>query len=153
MSTRHRRDIGISDFQQLAQFSRALHVIKRPDIPSIVWLLGERELWLPVWYLADTWRLSAFKPFQEEAIGIETCDFRRVSRYLRIKEPELIALLFRLSIISVQPGLSKFDKPSFRMPLGSISNSQEGSTNIREGFVLERRRTLDGHFKKWDVLL
>lgn len=148
MSTLHRQDIGSRDLNLLARFGRALRILEDCN-GHLPWVLGEVVMWLPVWYLAGSgWQLSAYRPFAREAFGIETAAMRRVCRYLRVKESELVGTLFRLSMLAVVPGQRVSDKPQFRMPFCGIEIDYEGYASPMEsnGFVIERRRA-EGKFR------
>lgn len=146
-SSIHRRDISRDDIYVLARFCRALDMVQGCGGVPIVWELGTLEIWLPVWYQSGLgWQISRYKPFVKEAIGIEKGDMRRICRYLGIREPVLLHLLFKFSMLAVVPGTSLL-KPKFRLPFDGVPLGMVGagpSSRIEEGFVLERRRALGG---------
>jgi hypothetical protein len=105
-------------------------------------------MFLPVWYKsAGKWRLSRYKSFRKEAIGIETSNFRRICRYIETKESIVIDILFRMSILSVSGSHRVIETPRYRqdfigIPYGNI----EGEPATFTGFVLEMRRC-EGDFR------
>jgi hypothetical protein len=117
----------------------------------IFWDLGEVEMTLPVWYMAgDGWTLSGYKVFSKAAIGLETYEFRRVCKYLRVREHELINLLFRLSMLSVVQGQQISEKRQLRQQFkgrrkGEFADNSPLGTAF--GFVIERRRS-EGKFRR-----
>lgn len=150
MSTLHRRDISATDFTRLAKFSHALSVLEGPN-ERLPWNLKEVSMLLPVWYLSNSyWRLANYKEFKREALGITVADFRRICRYIKITEPQMIDTLFRMSMLSLVKGQKLSDRPKFKMPFSGLPISfDEWSHNALEafGFVIERRRA-NGAFKQ-----
>jgi len=152
-STLHRRDIGRDELLLLAHFSRVIQNLQ-PDSSltfalGSVYVVGLVEVLLPVWYQAGSgWRLSTYKPFKIEVIGIETATFRRICRYLHVKESVLVNCLFRLSMLAVVRGQRNYDPPRFRMRFIGEFKGYEGCCPPEEafGFIVERRRA-EGNFK------
>lgn len=148
MNTLHRKDICSVEFRLLAGFCRALQVLEDGN-GRLPWVLGEVEMWLPVWYLAGNgWQLSTYRPFVREAFGIETRAMRRICRYLRVNEAQLIGTLYRLSMLAVVPGQGILEPPRFRMSFFGIEIDYEGVAPPMQshGFVIERRRA-EGKFR------
>lgn len=145
--TIHRRDINPGDFRILAKFCGAMNKLSQ-DNAELLYYLGEVLMFLPVWYKsAGDWRLSKYKGFKNEAIGIATADFRRICRYMDMKEPVVINTLFRMSIVAVAGWQSTLDKPRFRQDFAGVPYSMlEGDVVCYEGFVLEMRRC-EGAFR------
>lgn len=145
--TLHRTDIISDDFRILAQFCAALNTLSKDD-NKLLWYLGEVMMFLPVWCKsAGKWRLSRYKGFRKEAIGIETADFRRICRYLDIREPMLIRTLFRMSILSVSRWQSVIDRPRFRQDFVDVPYDMiDCEAACYTGFVLEMRRC-EGSFR------
>jgi hypothetical protein len=154
MHTIHRDDFKAADFMGLAQLFSALWSLEDKDGFSIFRRQGEISLMLPVWYKAgSSWRLSRYKLFNREAIWIDTKNFRRTCNYLRMKEPMLIDLLYRFSILAVVPSQQLSDRPRFRQPNRlSQTVSSQLTVNVELGFMLECRRAL-GDFRKHEVSL
>lgn len=148
MSTIHRKDITRGEMHLLARFSHALNTLTNEVGNSLVWQIGECSVWLPVWYQSvGGWQLSNYKQFKKEMIGIQKQDMRRIARYMRIRECELIKLLFKFSILAVTPGKLSMEKPRFRMSFyGTPLNWGGGAPTslIKDSFVLEKRRALGG---------
>ncbi len=143
MKTRYRKDIGSAEFTLLARFARALHVVGRTSGGSIVWLLDEQELWLPMWYQSGSdWRISCYRPFKLEAIAIQPRDFKRICKYLQTSEPELVKMLFNTGTLAVAPNQKPLDRPVFRSEFTGV-HSNNAYLNVAEtsiGFVLVRHR-------------
>lgn len=141
--TLHRRDISSSEFNLLARFCYALNTLQDNDgrLPCD---LGVTEIWLPVWYKAGNWKLAIYKSFRMEAIGLEITKFRRICKYLNVKEAELIRTLHKFSILSVVAGQKYYDSPKFRMPFWGQPIDSVGSViaTFDIGFVLEKRRAM-----------
>lgn len=147
-TTVHRKDISAQDFNLLARFCTALQTLQGLN-GLLAWCLGEVTMLLPVWYKSgNTWRLSHYKEFQREAIGIETADFRLVCRYIECRESVMIDILFRMSILAVVPGQRMLEKKRFRQEFIGTPVSRVGSVAPTSciGFVLEKRRS-DGGFR------
>lgn len=148
MSTIHRKDITGGEMYLLARFSHALDTLSDEVGNSLVWEIGACEVWLPVWYLsAGGWQLSNYKKFTKEIIGIQKHDMRRIARYMRVRECELVKLLFRFSILAVVAERSTSAKPRFRMSFYGVKSSWGGgapTSLIKDAFVLEKRRALGG---------
>lgn len=147
MTSLHRKDISKADFQLLARLCYALQVLQG-DFGLLPFLLGIVEMWLPVWYRAgDGWRLAGYRPFKREAYGIETADMRRIRRYLKVREADLISMLFRLSMLAVTPSQKISDPPRFRMEFYGVPIDYYGAQPLHSfGFIIERRRA-DGQFR------
>jgi len=151
MSTLHRRDISSSDLTCLAKFIHALLVLSGAN-GRLPWELGNVTMLLPVWYLcASGWRLSNYKEFRQEALGILVPDFRRVCRYIRVSEFQMIDCLLRLSMISVVRGQRLSEKPMFKQPFHGLPISLAGAEPSTEfGYVIERRRIVEGFGKRFE---
>lgn len=148
MSTLHRRDISGADFRCLAKFVAALLVLDG-DNGKLPWVLGEVTMLLPVWYLAGSgWRLANYREFRQEALGLSVCDFRRVCRYIRVPEAQMIDILFRLSMICVVKGQRLSERPKYKMSFRGVPFSMgwHVEESVIFGFVIERRR-LEGNFR------
>jgi hypothetical protein len=140
--TLHRKDISSADFTLLARFCRALQILQTDHVSELALFLGQIRLFLPVWYNpAGFWRLSRYKEFNKEAIGIDTADFRRICRYLMVKENVLVNTLYRLSMLAVLPYQSVLDPPKFRQQFYGVMEIMPSS---HFGFVIERRRAMGG---------
>jgi hypothetical protein len=153
MNTLHRKDITWDEFDLLARFCYAINKIRGHN-GRLHYLLGNIEIWLPVWSIARSgWILSQYKPFKREAIGLETCDFRLICRYLRVKEAFLVNTLFRLSMLAVVPKQSISTPRMHRMEFLGVPIDQE-MWAPREfdcvGFIIERRRA-EGGFRSKDA--
>lgn len=148
-TTLHRDDIDHKDFKLLAQFCHALKTLEDCNGLALYWELGTTELALPVWYQSGTgWQLSRYKMFSKDAIGIETQEFRRICRYLKVKEAHLVDVLFRFSILAVAPGQKLSDPRKYRQSFAGRRKGawfdDEATTGF--GFVLEQRRA-EGDFR------
>lgn len=149
MSTLHRRDIDSSDLQLLAKFCRALQVLTDQN-GHLPWVLGTMEMWLPLWFsTGKDWRFSQFRPFERQAFGLPTASMRRICSYLRIRESELIHLLFRLSMLAVTPKHTTSEDCLYRMPFTGVPIERNGLAppTVNHGFVIERRRA-EGNFRE-----
>ena len=150
MKTRYRKDVMFDEFCILARFSRALEVVANADGGRVVWLLGEQQLWLPLWHQTGSgWRISCYRSFKQEAIAIKPGDFKRICRYLRLLEPALVSLLFKAGVLAVTPELKPLDRPMFRQEFTGVHLDNE-YMNISEssvGFVLVRNRA-EGNWKR-----
>lgn len=148
-NTIHRRDFTVHDFRLLSHFTRALMTLQG-DYGRIPLILGNVPMCLPLWTLTSTgWALSRYKIFLQEGFGVETRQFRRVCRYIRVDEPLMITTLFRFSILGIVPQESIRDQPRFRMALRGQPMAPEPQREdfVRfEGFLLERRRA-EGLFR------
>lgn len=147
-NTLHRKDITHDEFSLLARFSRSLQVVEGSN-GRLPWLVGEVEMWLPVWHQSrGSWQLSTYKPFIREALGLEVWAFRKICRYLCVKEADLIRTLYRLSMLAVVPGQRPFEPPKFRMYFHGEPISYPGCAPMTEifGFLIERRRA-EGDFR------
>jgi hypothetical protein len=115
---------------------------------ELLWYLGEVKLYLPVWFSsAGTWRLSRYKEFTQEAIGISTADFRRICRFIGVKEPIVINVLYRLSMLAVTGCQSVLDRPKYRQEFYGLPFRDLGDELMSSfGFILEMRRC-DGAFR------
>lgn len=144
-ATLHRRDISSADFALLARFSRAIEILQTDD-DELVWYLGQIRLFLPVWYnTAGFWRLSRYKEFNKEAIGIDTADFRHICRYLMVKENVLVNTLYRLSMLAVLPYQSVLDPPKFRQEFWGVTYTTLSKRPCSHfGFIIESRRAMGG---------
>lgn len=147
MSTIHRRDIKSSELSIVADFTRAIRVLSISN-KRLVWDLGEVKMILPVWNLAyEGWRLANYRSLKKHAIGILVPDFRRICRYIRISESQMINTLYRMSMISLVPGQTisgelKFKQLFPNIPLGLIRLEPAA---VR-GFIIEFRRA-EGNFR------
>jgi hypothetical protein len=152
MSTLHRRDISRDDLALLARFSKVIKSITpEHDLFSLglIFLIGEVEVLLPVWYQASNgWMLSTYKPFKINVIGLETATFRKICRYLCIRESQLVNCLYNLSMLAVVRGQKHYEPPRFRMKFMGEMRGYEGlcPPAVGFGFVIERRRA-EGAFK------
>lgn len=145
--TTHRRDISAADFKLLAAFSHAIANLMDNQERLLYRELGAIELILPTWKYNEQikdWEIAAYKLYRKEAIGINTADFRRMCRYLKTKEAEVIDLLFRLSMLS-QESVPQTRHKTFRQHFHSQLIG-EPMVEAGFGFVLEKRRTL-GEFR------
>lgn len=147
-SSIHRRDITREDIYVLARFCHALTKVESLGGGySVVWEVGTIEMWLPVWYQSGMgWQISRYKQFVKKAVAIEKGDMRRICSYLGIREPVLLRLLFKFSMLAVVPGSSLF-QPRFRMPFYGIPIDMIGAgpfSRVEEGLILEKRRALGG---------
>lgn len=153
MSERHRKDIRHSDFTLLARFCNALWVLEK-SVYQLTWELGRTGLWLPVWMERNSvWILLRYERITMEAYGIETADFRRICRYLRVKESQLIDTLFRLSMLSVVPNQSFTCPRQFRQQFIGTRMNLYGEIEEKAsamGFIIERRRA-EGKFRSKKV--
>jgi hypothetical protein len=150
MKTRYRKDIGAAELTLLARFSRALKIVASTSGGSIVWLLGEQELWLPLWYQAgNSWRISCYRPFLLEAIAIQPRDLKRICKYLQVAEPELVKVLFNTGTLAVVPDQKPLDKPVVRIGFTGKHFDNEGldDPETSVGFVLARHRA-EGIWKR-----
>jgi len=152
--TLHRRDINSMDFYHVGRFIHALKKVRVKDkmgIPQVI-AMGEQELRLPVWYKSgDGWKLSSFRNFNREAVGITVAMMRAIERYLGIRECILIEALFNLSMISVERTTGTTGKRRYRQSCsGRLINPVDGTPfryNPVEGieaFVLDWKRV-----KEW----
>ncbi len=152
MNTLHRRDITAGDFRLLAAFCAALNVLEDEMGGSIYWTLGVVTLILPVWFLSGNgWQLSRYKPFDRQALWIETRQFRRVCNYINAGESAVVGLLYRMSILGVIADQKLLDRPRFRQP--TWRNTPDGwkqDVGGELGFLLEARRAL-GEFRKGEA--
>lgn len=132
----------------LAQFVRALQNVHTPYTEQIFCTLGTVVMLLPVWnQYAGVWKLSAYKEFTQQAIGIAKPDMRVICNYLHISQPQLIDVLYRMSMLAVCPGTSHMDKPRYRMPFtGTYGGESPFVASVSQGFVIEQRRAM-GTFK------
>jgi len=149
MSTLHRRDITGGDFTRLAKFNNAFLVLDGLN-GLLPWLLSEATMLLPVWYLSGTgWQLANYKVFRQEALGFANADFRRICRYIRVPESQMIDTLFRMSMISVVKGQRLSERPKYKMPFQGVPYSIGWHVEESDifGYVIERRR-LEGNFKQ-----
>jgi len=149
-TTLHRHDIDHKDFKLLAQFCHALKKLEDCNGLALYLELGTTELTLPVWYQSGTgWQLSRYKAFAKEAIGIETQEFRRICRYLKVNEAHLVDVLFRFSMLAVAPGQKHTESRKFRQSFAGKRKGawfdDEAATSF--GFVLEQRRA-EGNFRQ-----
>ena len=148
MSTLHRRDIRGLDLTRLAKFCRALIVLVGPD-GNLTWNQDCFTMLLPVWHLHEScWRLDRYKEFKQDAYGITVPDFRRICRYIKVKEYQMVDTLYRMSMISVVKGQQTYERPKFKRPFKAGLISHEGWEKDIEafGYVIERRRA-SGEFK------
>lgn len=145
-TTVHRRDITHADFSLLARFCHALTVLDGFAGTSVYWELGKVPMTLPIWFLAGSgWTLAGYKVFTREAIWLETSVFRRICRYLQVKEPQLVDLLFRLSMLSVVSGQQLHEPRRIRQPFtGKLADDAGRKSSVPDGFVIERRRATGG---------
>jgi hypothetical protein len=145
--TLHRKDISAIEFKILAMFCAALNRLQEDDL-ELLWYLGEVKMFLPVWAKAGgEWRLSRYKEFTKESIGIQTADFRRICRYMAVKEHVVIRVLFRLSMLAVAGRHSVLDRPRFRQGFFGVPYSDvAGEPCFYTGFTLEMRRC-EGFFR------
>jgi hypothetical protein len=115
------------------------------------WNLWGIIMLLPIWFNSSNgWRLDRYKEFKRDAYGITVPDFRRLCRYIRVTESQMIDTLYRMSMISVVKGQRSYERPQFKMPFQAALISAEGwlEKDIEAfGFVIERRRA-DGAFKQ-----
>lgn len=144
--TIHRRDITSGDFRILAKFCGALKNLQDNN-DELLWYLPLATMYLPVWYKScGKWHLSRYKEFKMEAIGIQTSDFRRICRYMGVKEHIVINTLYRMSILSVACKQSTCENPKFRKEFVALPYSLDGEPQWHIGFVLEMRRC-EGAFR------
>jgi hypothetical protein len=145
--TLHRRDIGAADFRILAKFCSALDTLQQGD-EELLWYLGEVKMYLPVWFRsAGVWGLSRYKEFTQEAVGISTIDFRRICRFIDVKEPVVINVLYRMSILAVAGWQSVLDRPKYRQEFHGVPFRDLGDELMSSfGYILEMRRC-DGAFR------
>jgi len=138
--------MAYDDFSLLARFCHALANLTDFNGIPLYWELGEVEMTLPVWSLADSgWTLAKYKLFTHEAIGLEMAAFRRLCRYLRVHEHVLIDLLFRLSMLAVAPGQTMTGPRRFRQGFhGRRKGTWYADNAAGFGLVIERRRAEDG---------
>jgi len=152
MSTLHRRDISREELSLLAGFSRvvqAMHPENGRFNFGFTYLIGLVEVMLPVWYQCGRgWQLSTYKPFKIEVIGFETASFRKICRYLGVKEAQMVNCLYRLSMLAMVRGQKHYESPRFRMRFIGEIKGYEGFCPPQEGFgfVIERRRA-EGNFR------
>jgi hypothetical protein len=148
----HRKDITSDDFRLLAQFCIALQKLlsRQAEPGACFYELGVSYLCLPVWYKSvSEWKIKHYKTFAIEAIGIELVDFRNITRYIGVKECQLIDLLFRFSMLGIVPESHiGRTKPKFRMPFTGTRLLSDGTPRCyvfgHEGFVIEKRRAMGG---------
>ncbi|NTV48725.1 MAG: hypothetical protein HGB32_14995 [Geobacteraceae bacterium] len=148
-STTHRRDITGEDFTRLAKLSSSLSTMDSLYLRPC-WNLWDITMLLPVWFHSSTgWRLDRYKEFKRDAYGITVPDFRRICRYIKVTEPQMIDTLYRMSMISVVKGQKSYERPKFKMLFQAGLISADGWEKDIEafGFVIERRRA-DGAFRQ-----
>lgn len=144
-NTIHRKDVSSSDFRLLGSFCHAVINLTDNQGRLLYRNLGETALTLPVWRSDEQtkdWVVAAYKTYRKEAVGIITEDFRRICRYIKVKESVLVGLLFRLSML----GLDSVPQTQHRTYRQHFHSQLVGEPMIEPGygFVLEKRRTLGG---------
>lgn len=147
MSTIHRRDITSDELRIVADFTRAIQILSVSN-KRLVWDLGEVKMILPVWNLAYAgWRLANYKQFGKKAIGILVPDFRRICRYIRVSESQMINTLYRMSMISLVPGQTISGKLKFKQLFPNIPRELIWlDPAAGRGFIIEQRRA-KGNFR------
>lgn len=152
MATRHRSDIGYDDLKLLARFVRALDKVFINSM-SPVFELGEYDMLLPLWGLTGNgWEVSSYRLFTQEAIGLSRNGMLQVCRdYMRVPVAEVLAVLYKLSMLAVIPGTEVMDKPQFRQPFFGVPRdfadwpeANSMTKYVKSGFVIEKRRAVGG---------
>lgn len=108
-STMHRADFSTVEFSLFNMFCWALMLMKvnkyDSDSPRYLRHLCETKLCLPVWRLTDdnVWVLKKYRTYNKQAICIDIPAMRNICRAIHLTEAELVRLLYKLSMLSVDP--------------------------------------------------
>lgn len=151
-ATRH-REMRASDFYLLARFSYNVSNNRCDCVPLA---LGEIMMRIPVWTNSHgVWKVAKLKNVKQEALGLAPDAFRRICRYMQVKESEALKTLYNFSILGVDLDQSLYSKLRLRQFVGGLplfvapqfrGYSEDDLWACGEAFVLERRRIL-GDFR------
>lgn len=150
MKKRYKKDTTHGELTLLARFSHVLSVFKNSNKKGgVKWLLGKQKLNLPVWQECDgSWFFAGYDIFELEAIGITPRDFKRICKYLKVQEPDLIQVLFKTGSLAVMGGQKKHDPPAFKLAFEGVhvDNIETKKYESSGGYVLVRSR-VEGDWK------
>lgn len=163
-STIHRSEISCKDIMLLENFCFALKKLTDQDGKQLMWDIEKFDLHVPSWYrdANGLWRSDKFVTFTAPAYGIERCSLLRICKYIKLPEHQLVALLFKFSMLSVVWGEAYPFSTGFRvekkiqyrqMFRGRRHNEYwRAYTESRHGFVVCRRQA-DGDFRRKKVVV
>lgn len=137
----YRKDISHQEYKILVNFSYGLNKMINDSYMrwGKVLFLGEVNLSLPLWYRSLTeWKLSCFRTFQREAVGIDRHAMNKLAKYLGMRTQDLVALLYKLSMLAVDPLNNNV--------LNSYTGMLSGTDSVESGYgyIVEKRRALNG---------
>lgn len=141
---RIRTDLKPADFFLLSRFAYALNVLRQKNGYCITWQLGEQELRLPLWKKneKDIWEFHKLKDFRIEAVAIKSRDFRRVCKYLKVVESQLLGLLFKAGVLAVNFNVDSDETRRIYLCQFSAVDplSVTGASIYSKGYILVRER-------------
>lgn len=150
----HRTDINSTEFCFLSQFCWALQHMRMDkydsDSPLYLRHVCEAQMCLPVWQQTNDniWTLKKYRKYCKQAICIDIAAMRNLCRAIKFREKEMVRLLFKFSMLSVDPS-----KPSVMGKSGMYVT--EFPDHMFDpwivvkpvGYIIEARRAL-GAFRK-----
>jgi len=151
----HRTDITNFEFCFLSQFCWALQHMRmnkyNSDSPLYLRHVSETQMCLPVWQLTNdnVWALKKYRTYYKQAVCIDMEAMRNLCRAIKLREGEIIRLLFKLSMLSVDP-LKPIVMGKNGMYVTEFPDHMfEPWMAVKPvGYIIEARRAL-GAFKKW----
>jgi len=126
----HRRDLVEADFALMAMLKGAIwQLVKRGQLT--IYGTQDRGFQFPVWYETAGlgWRFLKLKQSNKECVLIYKKDFRRLCRFVKLKESEVLNHFYKFSMLAVRDGSDRPKKCRF------IDN-----INVYQCYVIEKRR-------------
>jgi hypothetical protein len=143
----------------LEDFCFALKTLTGQDGKQLMWDIEKFDLHVPSWYrdAKGLWCFDKLVTFTAPAYGIERCSLLRICKYIKLPEHQLVALLFKFSMLSVvlgevysiASGVKVEKKIQYRQLFRGRRHNEgwKQYTESRHGFVVCRRQA-DGDFRR-----
>ena len=156
MSTRHRKDLRMKDFNKLAQFCRALRNV-RNNGNSLITIMTTADgietrfhLMYSVWSESDgVWHQDGLRLVAQSVIGVEVQAMRKIAKYMYVSEGELIRLLNSFSILGAErQHLFPYGYTYKHYFDGYRADDPSKQIRTHFGYILEQRRALGGFQKE-----
>jgi|GEM_PF-1570404 len=138
----YRSDISQEDIKKIVNFSYGINKLISDPFGrwGTVLDLGPTAMIVPIWCKTGMgWQLSCHHKYVKEAIGIDRHTMSRLAKYLNIKSRDLVQLLYKLGMLSVDPA----DHTTVLQDFTGIILGADLSTT-GNGYIVEKRRALDG---------